>query len=655
VSFDAKNFRNLVIQRPQVTFDELDTSPKHYALYFRENLDLILDNGWERYGIYLPTLEPPLPWNKFERSFSCHLHAWEPLSFLLKGSCTVDDLVCCKRYFKASFDYALDWINTFQIPVIDLEPSFLLEKEITESESFAWYDMAVGQRIYRLAYILDTVCRDSGYTDEIVEVLYNSLQFHHRLLSIENFFKVHSNHGLYQALGQLAASKRFADIDQTSASYFILATNRLSQLISEHFTIDNVHKEHSPGYHYMILGSLIGARQTDLITNQEISEHIKTMEKVLTWMIKPNYYIATLGDTDPRKMVVYTERLAQRFENQALQAIISKGKIGSYPRPGVCAYYSAGYAFARLFAPHVQPEFANASYFAQTAGFHSRVHKHADHLSFIWYDKNRDILIDPGRYAYAGRTERGSDLFNQGFWYSDPKRIYCETTRAHNTVEIDGKSFPRKVKPFGSALLYAAEEDGCAVTYCEATHFRTIRHNRLLIMGPGRFLLVLDWLYDRSGTHHDYRQYFHFASEWNVLNENGMISAHHPGEETFPPLDMCVTSLIGTTTLSPVVRGQEEPDLLGWLSDKANSLIPTSCFHFHQYSNEPTSFATLFVFGRTLEVDSKMTRFNRSLSAGQVAWKDQQGSMLIQIQKPKVADVPQPSTKILKKDERNYL
>ena len=648
MNFNPKNFRMLVAQRPQIIFDELEPSPENDMLKFE------MDKGWERHGYYLSSLTPPLPWSKFERSFSFRLHAWEPLCFLLKGSCTGNDQVRCKNHFKVSFDYAIDWINSFQIPIIDLNPASLLDKEITESDGFAWYDMAVGKRIYRLAYILEIVCRDSSYTDEVVEVLYRSLQFHHRLLSINKFFKVHSNHGFYQALGQLAAAKRFAHIDEASDSYFTLATDRLSQLISAHFTIDNVHKEHSPAYHYMILGILIGARQTDLITNQEIYECVEVMEQVLTWMIKPNSYIATLGDTDPKDMIRTVSR-AQQFKNASLQAITSGGQVGVYPEVGVCPFYSAGYAFARLFAPHVQPEFANASYLAQTACFHSRVHKQADHLSFIWYDKNRDILIDPGRYAYAGRTERGSDLFNQGFWYSDPKRIYCETTRAHNTVEIDGKSFPRKVKPFGSALLYAAEEDGCAVTYCEATHFRRIRHNRLLIMGPGRFLLVLDWLYDRSGTFHDYRQYFHLASEWNVFKQDDKIIADHPGSESLTPLDLCVTSLISTATLSPVVRGQEEPELLGWLSDKANSLIPTSCFHFHQYSNQPTSFVTLFVFGKTLEVNPKMTRFNRSLSAGQVAWKDQQGSMLIQIQKPKVAEVPQPSTKILKKDEGHCL
>lgn len=637
MSFNPRSFRSLVAQRQQATFDELDTSPRHYALGFQNILDEMLERGWERHGRHLPSLMPPLPWNEFERSFSFHLHAWEPLSSLLKGSCTINDTERCARYFKASFDYALDWLVTFQAPVIDLDPALLLGNDMTEAYGFAWYDMAVGQRIYRLAYILDAVCRDESYADEIIELLYESLQFHHRLLAVEKFFNAHSNHGLYQALGQLAAAKRFADVDVPSSAYFKLASRRLSELIMAHFTADNVHKEHSPGYHYMILGSLIGARQTDLIQDGELAMRVEAMEEALTWMIKPNLYIATFGDTDPREMA-RTVKLANRFKNPALQAILSTGRVGAFPGPGVRAYYDAGYVFARLYAPDVEPEFSNASYLAQIAAFHSRVHKHADHLSFVWFDKGRDILIDPARYAYAGRTVIGSDLFEQGFWYSDPKRIYCETTRAHNTVEIDGRSFPRaKVKPFGSALVYAGEEDGCVVTYCEATHLRSVRHNRYLVMGPGRFLLVLDWLYDRRGELRDYRQFFHFAAEWEVAADGDGFTAHHPGGGQAGPADIRVAGLLAEAVPGPVVRGQEEPELLGWLSDKANSLVPASCFHFHQCSDGPTAFATLFVFGKTLEIDRKATRFNQSLSAGQVAWIDDQGSLMIKVRKPKAA------------------
>jgi hypothetical protein len=634
MAFDSRSFRNRVAQHLQVTFDELDTSPKHFALSFEQDLDKMLESGWELQGTTLPSLAPPLPWTNFDRSFLYHMHAWEPLTFLLKGHCTIANPESCARYFKVSFDYAVDWLTNFQIPVINLDPALLLDEGKTETNSFAWYDMAVGQRIYRLAYILDTVCRDSSYSQETVELLYRSLEFHHRLLAIDKFFNAHSNHGLYQALGQLAAAKRFMHVDTSSAHYLELATERLNGLISAHFTQDNVHKEHSPGYHYMILGSLTGARQTDLIVDKATFSRVQSMEDALVWMIKPNFCIATFGDTDPRPMV-RSYHFVSRFKSLALQAVLSEGKTGVFPDAGVRVYYDAGYVFARLFAKDAELVFTNASYLAQIAAFHSRVHKHADHLSFVWFDKHRDILIDPGRYAYAGRTSPDSDLFKQGFWYSDPKRIYCESTRAHNTVEVDGKSFPRaKVKPFGSALVYAGEVDGCAVTYCEATHFRSVRHNRQLVMAPGHFLLVLDWLYDRTGTAHEYRQNFHFAPEWEVVGKDGMIWGQHTGSDSAVPLDIRVASLIPEAILGPVIRGQEEPELLGWISDAANSLIPTSCFGVSQSSSGQCSFATLFVFGQSLEIDWAATRFNRTLSSGKIVWQDDRGKHVLSVSKP---------------------
>ena len=70
-------------------------------------------------------------------------------------------------------------------------------------------------------------------------------------------------------------------------------------------------------------------------------------------------------------------------------------------------------------------DFDKASYLAQQAGFHSRTHKQADDLSFIWYDRGTEILIDAGRYGYLGRTETGSDLWNQGFLVFGPEENLC--------------------------------------------------------------------------------------------------------------------------------------------------------------------------------------------------------------------------------------
>ncbi len=203
-----------------------------------------------------------------------------------------------------------------------------------------------------------------------------------------------------------------------------------------------------------------------------------------------------------------------------------------------------GYVFARSDYPETPG--APWWYFAQTASFHSRVHKHADDLSFVWSDRGLPILVDPARFAYSGKTERGSDLAKQGFWYADPKRIYVESTRAHNTVEIDGRSYNRTRTPYSSALRYAGEQDGLIVTECHHRPAGTVLHIRLLTLAPGRFLLVVDWLFDRSGTAHDFRQHVHFHPDWHVvpdpadetgtrlLAEHGKTSTASPSCRSWP-------------------------------------------------------------------------------------------------------------------------
>jgi hypothetical protein len=649
---DIKKFRETVSGRELFTFDELDTNPKHINGNFLREMDLILEKGWERNGSLLPSFSPPIQWGGFDRSAAFHLHAWEPVSFLLKASCIAPDPAERARYFDACFGFVMDWLERFQVPVLDREPEFALAKENQQPGLPIWYDMAVGQRVYRLAFMLDVMCRDEKYPDSVIALFVRSIAFHHRMLMVDGFFKEHSNHGIYQALGQLAASKRFMDIDEEAAAYFDIASNRLMALLDEHFTPDNVHKEHSPGYHYMVLGSLVGAAQTQLLRT-DIGNRVLAMEEALTWMIRPDFWIAALGDSDPKRIFKYSypERLAERFATSGLQAVITRGEMGTLPSPGVKPYYDAGYAFARLYAPDVEQKFGNASYLAQIAAFHSRVHKHADHLGFIWFDRGRDILIDPGRYAYAGRTETGSDLFNQGFWYADPKRIYVESTRAHNCVEIDGKSYPRRgVKPFGSALRHAGEQNGLAVTDCELTHQRTVRHRRVLVMAPGHFLFVLDWLNDRGGAH-DYRQWFQFAPEWKLEQADDKIIAiiaRAPARDMMESDDesagsgsradsaqsadpaltadaLSMFNLLDENALGAPVRGQEEPELQGWMSDAAYSLVPCTSIAVEATKRQMARFATLFAFGDDVALDGGRTRFNASMRNGTVCWSDGRG------------------------------
>ncbi len=606
--------------------------PWHYSPDFKSTMEAMLAGRWEKGGDFVTDMRPPINFDDQPRQHACDLHSWEPAGFALRAFEVFED----KRYLNLACGFIFNWLDRYWQPISHINDVAEVDNLIADETTFAWYDMAVGRRIFRLAYFLDVLARDDAIDQKQISTLWDALQFHHAVLSREHFFRQNSNHGLYQALGQLAAAKRFLHMPN-SASYFALARERLFKLLAKHFSSENVHLEHSPGYHYGLMTTLIGARSSSLLDDRQLKERILGMEAALSWMIKPDGVLVPIGDTDPKKME-RSEAFVDQFENVYLRFQMSNGSLGKQPLAGVQSYPVSGYAFARLFATNVEKILINASYLAQQAGFHSRVHKQADHLSFIWFDKGRDILIDPGRYAYAGRTERGSDLFKQGFWYSDPNRIYCESTVAHNTVEVDGKSFPRaRVPPFGSALVFAGEINGCAVTYCQVRHFRSVRHNRQLVMSPGHFLLVLDWLYDRTGEAHDYRQKFHFAPEWEIMVKQEKICGRHLGHsvgDSAGPLDIRVVSLIPEAILGSVIRGQEQPQLLGWLSDAANSLIPTSCFDVAQSTSGQCSFATLFVFGQSLDIDWAKTRINRTLSSGKIAWQDDRGKHVLAVSKP---------------------
>lgn len=589
-AISAEVLRTAVRARPVRPYEMLEMTPMVAEPALLSRCRKIIAEGWSSAGVTIE-LAPPLPWTSLARSSAFDLNSWKPITRLLSGYSLMGE----RDLFDAAYAVIRDWVETFHPLTGDVQTPRQLDAFIGNQDDFVWYDMSVGVRCYRLAYALEVRARDRGVPDAELEQLAASLYFHMEALSRPSFFKGHNNHGLYQALGQLAAAQRFIELPKMR-EYAALASRRLEQMIREHFFESGVHNEHSPGYHYMLLGTFVGARNSGVLQNFYFVQMLERMEEVLTWMLLPDSTTAPIGDTD----VVSVWRrpaLAEAYDNRELRYLLSGGKTGVEPRGGVRAYTDAGYAFARLKGEDVDGAESGWGYMAQIAGFHSRMHKQADDLAFLWWDRGRNVLVDPGRFAFSGKTSKDTELFKDGFWYADPKRVYVETTRAHNTVEIDGRSFPRVgVKPYGSALVQAAQNDGLAVFETFTTHFDTVEHRRLLVMKAGEFLLAIDWLNDPSGAVHDFAQCFHLAPEWIAeAGPRGLVRA-----TVEDGISLCAVDLTGKAALGPIVRGQTEPELLGWSADKANSLVPASTFAFNQRGSSAT-FATVFAFAKDVK------------------------------------------------------
>lgn len=604
-----------------IRFEEFDNTAT--ATTYRSNAEKLIASGWHRKNYPLLPLTPPLPWTlakQDERSWNFHLQSLDPIDGLLRGYSYFED----KRYLAYALPVALDWIKVnSDVNAEGISP-------------FAWYDMSVGLRAYRLAYLYEAASEAGLLDEEAKHLLWSSLEQHAAYLAGDANIAFHNNHGYYQVAGQLAMARRFAHKSPLMAEAQIQGRERLKRMLAQQFAPDGVHREHSPDYHRMVYDTLKALIDSGLVEGEETIAFALRIEEALSWFVYPNQHIVNFGDSDDRSLARKPKEAEGKWSTPPMQFWVSGGKIGQPPSDSMRAFTEGGYWVVR--APGDDPHDLNGySYLALNAAFHSRTHKHADDLSFVWFDRGYNLLVDAGRYGYIGKAEQGSELWLDGHWYSDPWRVYCESTRAHNTLEFDDSNFPRKgVKPYGSALKRWGKLD-CGVFFAEAEakQFNAIRHARILFHMPHQWLIVFDWFHDNNDDPHAVKQWFHIGHELQALMDGGQYVISVPGSEHV----LRVASLLSGPMPSQPHIGEEEPVRQGWWSAKERDIVPNYAFCFEQSKVSSGVFATLFSFSDRLEPDSLWSKVNVSGRKGQLRWKDENGVHELRFERPAEGDL----------------
>lgn len=571
-----------VARRPYEALRPVDFRPG-------ETADRILDAGWTQAQYPLLSLRPPVDWDAAtasDRTWALLLHALEGLGPVLAAY----DRDRSPRHLAFATDLAVDWVRA--------------HPRLEAASSHAWSAMAVALRAYRLAYVMDALTRTDDGDDDVIDLLFGSLEQHRLALQDEDRFEGHSNHGIFQAAGQLAMATRLAGVggmDRAAAQ----AAGRLAALMQTQFTSEGVHKEHSPEYHHAVLAVIQRLVELRLAGDGVVAAR-ERIEDALGWFVMPDGSFAPFGDTDAEPL----PRPLPRPASPHLRHVLTGGAEGAAPPDLVRGFPEAGYAVCR--------RLASGSYLAQMCGFHSRTHKHADHLSVVWQERGNDLLTDPGRYGYPGHLDPGSRLAQQGYWYSDPNRIYVESTRAHNAVEIDdGDHARRGVVPFGSALARHGESDGLAYVESQVRHPASVVQTRMLLYSPDRWLLVLDTLIDASNQPHRYTQRFQFGHRLELELLRDQFALRIPGEAR----RLYVLPLLPSAPLAPV-RGAVEPELLGWVSRSARTMTPTWSVAYDASGVARHTFATLLALADAKPLpDHAANRMDVSGRKGRFAWR----------------------------------
>jgi Heparinase II/III-like protein/Heparinase II/III N-terminus len=195
-------------------------------------------------------------------------------------------------------------------------------------------------------------------------------------------------------------------------------------------------------------------------------------------------------------------------------------------------------------------------------------HAHADALSVEVRYEGTEVLVDPGTYCYHGEPE----------W-----RSYFRSTRAHNTIELDGTSQSVEGGPFmwsthadtrvlevsdGAPQCWTARHTGYA-------HLEpTVRHQRTVCLDRGARVLSIDDAVKSEGRH-TLRLLLHLGPDVAVdlpadpADATARLSWSGPTGEVVAALHL-PHGLAWTAH-----RGETDP-VLGWYSPRFGERVPAT-------------------------------------------------------------------------------
>lgn len=530
----------------------------------KKSAEHIRENGWTIGKKPSIQLARGMDWRSpgsTDRSWGFHLHSWESLDAALIRIAEQQDL----EFARWLLGIAIDWAE------------FVAHHDTPDSMS--WYDMSLSLRMPRLGRLL-VYAAQLGLDDE-VSLLLEAAEWHVQKIQEPAAFNPGNNHGFYAASAALDWARLFP-FWPSSQDLLALGRERMQVITSRQFASDGGHREHSPQYHRMLLKSFEDGLRDGIVEDADVAATIRKASNVLGWWVQPDGYFVQFGDSDHQTV----DRMKLNVIDEQTRFIVTDGAEGAPSDTELLALPEAGYAMVRSPQPKAPGERIGSSYLAFQAAFHSRAHKHADDLTFVWFDNGHEILCDSGRYGYIDLLPPESQDRLDGFYYGAPERQMMESTYAHNTVSVNGRNLDRRTrKPYGSALGRCLALDGRFLLSGSVTH-QSHTHDRYLDFRPGMKLLVTDVLTPLADQCHAV-SWFNLNGEAELLEQNKhSLVFQLPGEAGKLQVKF-------DGKLIEPVRGQSSP-LRGWRSHRERHMAPQWNFGIQKTFSEVATISAEF-------------------------------------------------------------
>lgn len=474
----------------------------------------------------------------------------------------------------AYLEKARDWIrrwNDRNISTIHL-PKWLLESSVYVfpylKNSFrcqVWDDHSVANRVVQMIHFMELYKTSPIFDEKIAKNVMNSLSQHGEFLAYDIFYNS-NNHGIFQDRALIELASIYPENSKAS-KWYEKGLDRLIKHAQKDVSPTGVHREHSPTYHLIVMNlfkDILPFLKESDPKKETLRKIILDMEAFLALVLSPNGKIPNIGDSSP---TIVSQKTTPSVEHPHLKYVLSGGKEGKEP-PLFFAALDAGTAIFRN-SWTTDPMI----FFMITSAMNSRVHKHADDLSFVLDVGGSNFFVDSGKFNYVE---------------NDPYRIYFRSPMAHNTIVVDGKSYSLKDEQAGKARI----EKTPAPNYIIASHdlYPGVHIQRSVAYVKKNFFLIEDQI--TSNVRHDYEQMFQIGNDIQIEGDSN-ITLTDKNKNTVQ-----LTQLLETTRTS--ARGSENP-IRGWYSSRFNKKIPITTLAYKRSGNN-VEFKTVIAVNAKVQI-----------------------------------------------------
>jgi hypothetical protein len=403
-----------------------------------------------------------------------------------------------------------------------------------------------------------------------------------------------NNHRIGEAAGVFIASSYFPDLDH-GGRWQRESRQILDEEIIAQTYLDGGSREQAVGYHVFVLQFLLVAASVARKTGADFSQaywlRLEHMVEFLGVLGEGGNALPMIGDSDDgqvldlgdsrqvRALCCIGAGLFQRADFKAWAGSYAEAARWLLGRADRAQFEAAASAPANELL--VSGAFPESGYYLLQCGHKERsdrvsvvfdcgelgfksiaAHGHADALSFTVRAFGVDVLVDPGTYDY----------FSFPAW-----RAYFRSTRAHNTLVVDGLDQSMMLGPFlwgpraraqcvawerrGQGGKVIGEHDGYTRLADPVMHRRTLE-----LDGCSRVLTIQDDI--AAGGPHEIAAYLHLA-------EDAVLSLERPNRYKIAVPGGTVTLEVDGRLAVEVVSGSEEP-IGGWVSRGYHRKVPST-------------------------------------------------------------------------------